>query len=114
MNGYWFRYVLVLVILRGVLVVFTYIVRLIPNERFERFNLLRIIVLLFMIMGRYYIWIYELKFGFISLTLWITFFGIFNIFMIGFLLIIILMVVWLRYIGRGAIRILWKCAWIKG
>lgn len=106
MGGYWFGYVLVLVMLRGVLVVFTYIVRLIPNERFERFNLLIIITVILIFIGGYYILVYELKFGMISLTLWRTFFGIFNIFMIGFLLIIILVVIWLRYMGRGALRVM--------
>lgn len=106
MGRYWVGYILVIVILRGVLVVFTYIVRLIPNERFERFNLLGIIFILFIIVGRYYVWIYELKFGIISLFLWESYLGVFNIFIIRFLLMIMLVVVWLRYIGRGALRVM--------
>lgn len=105
-GGYWFRYALVMVILRGVLVVFTYIVSLIPNERFERYNLFYIVIVMLMMVGGYYMWIYRLKNSFISLNLWFTFFGIFNIFIIRFLLIIILIVVWLRYMGRGALRVI--------
>lgn len=111
---YWVGYILVMVILRGVLVVFTYIVRLIPNERFERFNILNMIIVLFIIVGRYYVWIYEIKFGMITLILWNTYLGVFNVFVIGFLLIVILIVVWLRYMGRGALRVMYKYAWSKG
>lgn len=104
-GGYWFRYALVIVILRGVLVVFTYIVRLIPNERFENYNLLYMIGVIIFLIGRFYIWIYDMKIGLVSLNLWRRFFGIFNVYMIRILLAIILVVVWLRYLGCGAIRV---------
>lgn len=104
-GGYWFRYALVIVILRGVLVVFTYIVSLVPNERFENYNLIYLVRIILVLVGRFYVWIYNFKFSIISLKLWRRFFGIFNIFIIRFLLIIILIVVWFRYIGCGALRI---------
>lgn len=105
MRGYWFSYALVLVILRGVLVVFTYMVRLIPNERFENYNLLYILIIIVFMIGGYYVWIYDMKFSGISLRLWFSFVGIFNIFIVRFLLTVILIVIWLRYIGCGALRI---------
>lgn len=105
MGSYWFRYALVIVILRGVLVVFTYMVRLIPNERFENYNLLYMIGVIIFLIGRFYVWIYDLKMGIISLNLWRRFFGIFNIFIVIVLLRIMLVVVWLRYIGFGALRV---------
>lgn len=104
---YWFRYALVIVILRGVLVVFTYIVRLIPNERFENYNLLYIIGVIIFLIGRFYVWIYDIKMGVISLNLWRRFFSFFNIFIVVVLLGIILVVVWLRYMGFGALRVEW-------
>lgn len=104
-GGYWFRYALIIVILRGVLVVFTYIVSLIPNERFENYNLLYIVGIIIFIVGRFYIWRYDIKFGIIRLRLWRRFFRIFNIFIVRLLLTIILIVVWFRYVGYGALRV---------
>lgn len=101
---YWFGYALVIVILRGVLVVFTYIVSLIPNENFERYNIVYILILIILMMGGYKVWKYDIKWIFISLELWNSCISIINIFIVRFLLIIILMVVWLSYIGYGAIR----------
>lgn len=113
-GGYWFSYALILVILRGVLVVFTYIVRLIPNENFENYNLLYIVGIIILLIGGFYIWIYDLKFGLVSLNLWNRFFGIFNIFIVRLLLAIMLVVVWFRYMGYGALRITLLGAWLKG
>ena len=104
-GGYWFRYALVMVMLRGVLVVFTYIARLIPNERFERYNLIYIMRILILIVGGFYIVEYMNKWRIVSLGLWVSFVRTFNIFIIVFLLRIILVVVWLRYMKYGAVRI---------
>lgn len=103
-RGYWFRYALIIVILRGVLVVFTYIVRLIPNERFERYNLIYIFIFIVMIIGRYILY-YSYNMCFISLGIWRTYIRIFVLFMVGFLLRIILIVVWLSYMNNGALRV---------
>lgn len=54
-GGYWFRYALVIVMLRGVLVVFTYIVSLVPNERFENYNLIYLVRIILVLVGRFYI-----------------------------------------------------------
>lgn len=104
-GGYWFRYALIIVILRGVLVVFTYIVRLIPNESFENYNLVYLVSFILFMVGGFYVWLYECKYGVVSLSLWRSFFRIFNIFIVGLLLRIMLVVVWLRYIGCGALRV---------
>lgn len=105
LGGYWFSYALVIVMLRGVLVVFTYIVRLIPNERFEEYNILYILGITLFMVGGSYIWVYQWKYSFVSLNLWRSFFRIFNIFIVRFLLLIILLVVWLRYYSWGALRV---------
>lgn len=106
LGGYWFGYALIIVMLRGILVVFTYIVSLIPNDRFEEYNLLYIFRLIIFTIGGSYIFIYYNKFRRISLILWGSFFRNFNIFIVRFLLLIILLTVWLRYFGYGALRIL--------
>lgn len=101
---YWFSYALVIVMLRGVLVLFTYIVSLIPNERFERYNLVYIFIfILFFI--RIYLYNIFIDESYMSLRLWCLYIRIFNLFITSFLLRIIIIVVWLRYLGKGAIRI---------
>lgn len=110
LGTFWFRYVLLIVILRGVLVVFTYMVTLIPNESFEIYSL----ILLFIIMVIFiveYMKLYWIDIGLISVNLWITYFGLLRIFLVGFLLVIILLVVSLRYIGDGAFRVRCLNAW---
>lgn len=94
-----------MVILRGVLVVFTYMVRLIPNESFENYNVIYMVGIIFLLIEGYYFWMIDWKYGIISLSLWSSFISFFNLFIIRFLLIIILVVVWFSYIGYGAIRI---------
>lgn len=101
---YWFRYVLLIVILRGVLVVFTYIVTLTPNERFEVYSLVIVMVILF-ISAISYGANYLRDSRIISLNLWINYLGTLNLFLVRFLLIIILLVVYLRNIIRGAFHV---------
>lgn len=105
LGRYWFRYALVLVMLRGVLVVFTYIVSLIPNERFENYNIIYVVGIILLIIRGYYLYIYINNCRIYSTILWSSYISIFNIFIVIFLLIIILVVVWFRYIGFGALRI---------
>lgn len=102
-GSYWFRYLLLLVIIRGVLVVFTYILRLIPNESFEVY----IMVLIFFIMFFFlkYWGVYNVNIGFVSVNLWETYLGIFSLFLIGFLLVVIFLVVILRNINIGSVRV---------
>nr|YP_009158059.1 NADH dehydrogenase subunit 6 [Carrhotus xanthogramma]AKH36475.1 NADH dehydrogenase subunit 6 [Carrhotus xanthogramma] len=105
LGGYWFSYALVMVMLSGVLVVFTYMVSLIPNEKFEEYNLLYLLIVMMFMVSGYYMWMYQWKFSFISLSLWYSFFSSMNIFMVSFLLLIMLLVVWLSYYGYGAFRV---------
>lgn len=112
-GDYWFRYIMIIVILSGVLVVFTYIISLIPNERFERYNLVVVVLFIIIFIGMY-INKYVLSIRYICLDLWLSYVRIFNIFIVGFLLRVMLIVVWLRRVGSGAVRIRYLCAWIKG
>lgn len=112
LGGYWFSYALVIVILRGVLVLFTYLVRLVPNERFENYNLLYIFTILTIIMRGLFFYLFN-DMDYVSLNIWSSYFRIFNLFIVRFLLRIILIVVWLRYMNEGALRVSYKYAWLK-
>lgn len=101
---YWFRYIFVIVILSGVLVIFTYMTRLIPNERFENYNLLYIFIFIIITIAVYE-YTYREDTSLVSLNIWNIWFGNINIFILVVLLIIILMVVWFRYINEGSLRI---------
>lgn len=102
--GYWFCYILVIVILRGVLVIFTYITSLIPNELFENYNIIYIYIFLIIRLMSYEYILSEIN-ELISLIIWSSWYGILNIFIVSFLFIIILIIVWFRYRNQGAIRV---------
>lgn len=104
MGGYWYRYLLVMVILSGVLVLFIYIIRLIPNEKFESESLLYLFIFVIFIMG-FSDFLWKFNWRFVSLNLWLSYFGIINLLIVVFLFGIILGVVWLRYMEYGALRI---------
>lgn len=101
---FWYRYILLLIMLRGVLVIFTYIVRIIPNERFEIIRLFYGGILVFFLMameGHFFIF----KDLYIGVVLWQ--FRIFwvNLFLILFLLVVIIIVVWITLLERIPVRV---------
>lgn len=103
---FWFGYILILVILSGVLVVFTYVVRLIPNERFE---FLRLVYLVFMIIWIIMIeinYIIMIEINFISNLLWDRIFRNLNLYLVIFLLRIIIIVIYVRIPNEGALRLI--------
>lgn len=104
LGTFWFRYILLLVIIRGVIVLFTYIVRLIPNESFEIYGLIMFFSFMILIFLGYNI-SFLIDIRIIRVNLWITLLRIFNLILISFLLVIILLVVYLRYIEEGAFRV---------
>lgn len=98
---FWFRYILLIAILRGVFEVFTYIVTFIPNETFEFYGL----VLLFSLVSFFIItWVNyysnSLELATIGLGITLSFFRLFSV---RFLLCIILIVVSSRYFDDGAL-----------
>lgn len=104
LGTFWFRYVLLMVMIRGVLVIFTYIVSLVPNESFEIYGL----VILFFLIRVFIITLsnfYNIEnFEYITINLWITYIRFLRLFLVGFLLGIILLVVILGHINNGALR----------
>ena len=103
---YWYRYILVLVIIRGVLVLFTYIARLIPNERFEYISLVYVSLFLYtvILLRIKYIVLYYSDIRKIVLKIWIILLGTYNLYLVIFLLLVIVIVVWLRNFDAGAVR----------
>lgn len=112
LGGFWFRYIIILVILRGVIVVFIYIASLIPNERFEFLSLFLFLFFIFILIDNFFM-INDRIIDEISLKIWRFDFYIYNIFLIVFLFSVILMVVWLRCTESGVIRVILLCAWFK-
>lgn len=110
---FWFRYVLLMVILRGVIVVFTYIITLIPNESFEIYSLvIFFFIIVIFVVGL--LEVYENDFRIVSVNLWNRCFRMMILFLVRFLLGVILLVVSLRYMSDGAFRINYLSAWVKG
>nr|YP_010252261.1 NADH dehydrogenase subunit 6 [Desis jiaxiangi]QTX95134.1 NADH dehydrogenase subunit 6 [Desis jiaxiangi] len=104
MSTYWFSYALVMVMLSGILVLFMYMISLIPNESFEIYNL---IIIFFFLMWGLNVGFEEFKIdnSFICMNLWMNYVGIFNLFLVSFLLSIMIMVVWLSWCSKGTLRI---------
>nr|AIW06235.1 NADH dehydrogenase subunit 6 [Araneae sp. MT-2014] len=104
MGSYWFSYVLVMVMLSGVLIVFTYMVSLIPNESFETYNLIFLSMFIVMMMSEVY-GLYNNDKSVMVFNMWSSYLGIFNLFMVVYLLGVMIMVVWLSNLSEGAIRV---------
>nr|YP_010415031.1 NADH dehydrogenase subunit 6 [Araniella displicata]URW97650.1 NADH dehydrogenase subunit 6 [Araniella displicata] len=103
--SYWFSYMMVLVLMSGVLVVFTYMMSILPNESFE------ISSLIFVIMGitilhNYKGWVLEsqeISLG--SMKLWGDLMLVGSLVLVSYLLFMMIMIVWVSIMEKGAIRI---------
>nr|YP_010611003.1 NADH dehydrogenase subunit 6 [Lycosa grahami]WAQ70325.1 NADH dehydrogenase subunit 6 [Lycosa grahami] len=102
-GSYWFSYLLLLVMLSGVLVVFTYMVSLIPNESFEIYGMLFMFLFMFFFVKYYNL--FEVNMGFVSMNLWESYLGMFSLFLVGFLLVIMFLVVLLSNMNFGSVRV---------
>nr|YP_009115239.1 NADH dehydrogenase subunit 6 [Wadicosa fidelis]AIZ97185.1 NADH dehydrogenase subunit 6 [Wadicosa fidelis] len=102
-GSYWFSYLLLLVMLSGVLVVFTYMVSLIPNEVFEIYTVVLVFFLLFFL--KKYDNLYMMNMGFVSVNLWESYLGMFSLFLISFLLVVMFLVVLLSNMNIGSVRV---------
>lgn len=100
---YWYRYIIILVVLRGVMVVFIYIARLIPNEEFDYIKVIILILFLLVMVGLVVEGIRLMGRRFLSLVLWISLIKEFNLFIVSFLLYIIIGVVYISRIKDGNI-----------
>nr|YP_010318771.1 NADH dehydrogenase subunit 6 [Asemonea sichuanensis]ULX45820.1 NADH dehydrogenase subunit 6 [Asemonea sichuanensis] len=104
MGGYWFSYILLMVMLSGVMVIFTYMSSLYPNESFESYNLVYVFMFMIFYTGMLILF-YNINHSYISIGVWSSWFSMFNLCLVIFLLSIMLIVVWMSYMGYGSVRI---------
>nr|QNV12131.1 NADH dehydrogenase subunit 6 [Araneus diadematus] len=105
LSSFWFSYMMVLVLMSGVLVVFTYMMSVLPNESFEVSSLM---VLVFSIVLMYKNKFHEeiiqdISLG--SMKIWESMTMMLSLFLVIYLLFIMVMVVWVGMMERGAVRI---------
>nr|YP_626386.1 NADH dehydrogenase subunit 6 [Trichonephila clavata]AAS15716.1 NADH dehydrogenase subunit 6 [Trichonephila clavata] len=104
-GSYWFSYMLVLVMLSGVLVVFTYMMSIFPNESFEISSLLIVMVMFFI----FYSFKEESKFfmnwSSMSVKIWEGVSMLSSLYLVMFLLAVMIVVIWLSGMKEGAVRI---------
>ena len=103
-GSYWYRYLLVLVVIRGVLVIFSYIARLIPNEEFEILRLINFIIVGIIVFERR-VFSFANDLREISFKIWEVWIIGVNIFIVVYLLVVMVIVVWLRGKEGQSLRI---------
>nr|YP_010022218.1 NADH dehydrogenase subunit 6 [Oxyopes licenti]QOL12233.1 NADH dehydrogenase subunit 6 [Oxyopes licenti] len=101
---FWFSYMLLMVMLSGVLVIFTYMVSLVPNESFEVVNL---VILLSFMVSMFLNWglNFNNDMGIMSMDLWASYLGSFSLFLVIFLLAVMLLVVVVSCMTEGSFRV---------
>nr|QNV12105.1 NADH dehydrogenase subunit 6 [Araneus quadratus] len=105
LSSFWFSYMMILVLMSGVLVVFTYMMSVLPNESFEISSLVLLILgVVMMYKSNFYTEFYQnISLG--SMKIWEKMTMVLSMFLVIYLLFIMIMVVWLSVMERGAIRI---------
>nr|QDP17862.1 NADH dehydrogenase subunit 6 [Parachtes riberai] len=105
-SSVWFGLVMVLVMLSGVLVVFTYMVSLIPNDKFEFFGVIvSMVIMMFMYIVMENVLVCGFDISFLSTSLWEMDFSLYLVFGLGFLLMIMLFVIEVVGSFLGALRV---------
>nr|YP_009691858.1 NADH dehydrogenase subunit 6 [Cyclosa japonica]QEG58638.1 NADH dehydrogenase subunit 6 [Cyclosa japonica] len=106
LSSFWFSYMIILILMSGVLVVFTYMMGVLPNESFEVSSLV-VIVMSLALMYKYSEmneFIMEESLG--SMLIWSGSLYMLSLMLVIYLLIMMVMVVWMSMMEKGAIRIL--------
>lgn len=101
---FWFGYILILIVLRGVLVVFTYVISLIPNESFEYFSIFFIFLFFLFFFASKKFMIIDNQ-SLLRILLWEGLIRGYLLYLGVFLLRIIIIVIFLRRVIEGALRI---------
>nr|AJR33123.1 NADH dehydrogenase subunit 6 [Cyrtophora moluccensis] len=105
LSSFWFSYMLILVLMSGVLVVFTYMMSVLPNEGFEVSSLVMLVLgVVFMTKySGYDEYFMDMSMG--SMKIWMSMTLVISVFLVIYLLVMMVMVVWLSMLEKGAIRI---------
>nr|YP_009680184.1 NADH dehydrogenase subunit 6 [Neoscona scylla]QDF64718.1 NADH dehydrogenase subunit 6 [Neoscona scylla] len=105
LSSFWFSYMVILVLMSGVLVVFTYMMSVLPNESFEISSLM-MLILGFVLMYKSSIYSEFIQdVGLSSMKIWTGVTMLMSLFLVMYLLFIMIMVVWVSMMELGAIRI---------
>nr|YP_010352468.1 NADH dehydrogenase subunit 6 [Brachypelma albiceps]UIO59252.1 NADH dehydrogenase subunit 6 [Brachypelma albiceps] len=99
---FWYSIVLLLVMLSGVMVVFSYMASMSPNNKFELWY--SGVVMMMLVSYEFWGW-WQVDYTFFSMELWNLVVMVVNEFMVIFLLVIMLMVVWLSGWWNGPVRV---------
>nr|YP_009117197.1 NADH dehydrogenase subunit 6 [Neoscona theisi]AJE26553.1 NADH dehydrogenase subunit 6 [Neoscona theisi] len=105
LSSFWFSYMVILVLMSGVLVVFTYMMSVLPNESFEVSSLMVLVLgVVFLYKSDSYAdFIQNMSLG--SMKIWAGVTMLMSLFLVVYLLFIMVMVVWVSMMELGAIRI---------
>nr|YP_009172227.1 NADH dehydrogenase subunit 6 [Cyrtarachne nagasakiensis]ALF36384.1 NADH dehydrogenase subunit 6 [Cyrtarachne nagasakiensis] len=105
LSMFWFSYMLVLVMMSGVLVIFSYMMSILPNESFEVSSLMILMLgmVIFLSGGEFLEFIQNTSLS--SIMIWSGMMMMISMFLVIYLLFIMILVVWLSMMEWGAIRI---------
>nr|YP_009240935.1 NADH dehydrogenase subunit 6 [Neoscona adianta]ALF63169.1 NADH dehydrogenase subunit 6 [Neoscona adianta] len=105
LSSFWFSYMVILVMMSGVLVVFTYMMSVLPNESFEVSSLMMLVLgIVFLYKNTLYNdFIQDVSLS--SMKIWVGVTMLMSLFLVVYLLFIMIMIVWVSMMEWGAIRI---------
>lgn len=102
---FWVGYLLILIILRGVLVVFSYILRIIPNFAFENFRILMsFLVTLTVVSSVIEKFVYRDARGYVY-RIWGPHIRLITLYLVSILLLLIVIVLYISIYTKGSLRI---------
>nr|YP_009172240.1 NADH dehydrogenase subunit 6 [Hypsosinga pygmaea]ALF36397.1 NADH dehydrogenase subunit 6 [Hypsosinga pygmaea] len=105
-SSFWFSYMVILVMMSGVLVIFSYMMSILPNESFEISGLLFLFLEIFLIYKTNYSSEFVQDVSLEGVKIWWNCSLMYSLFLVMYLLLMMVMVVWISLMERGAIRIL--------
>lgn len=102
---FWGGYLLLIVMLRGILVIFSYILRLVPNLAFEEFRmfmpLLLVLILVYLEIEKFYL----IDFSLYIFSIWGGSLRIITFYLVRLLLLLIVIVLHIREMKKGSVRV---------
>nr|AUJ21346.1 NADH dehydrogenase subunit 6 [Tetragnatha similis] len=101
----WVGYLLVLVMLSGILVIFSYMLSLIPNLAFEEFNLFMPMLLLVFAGYSIYEKFYMDNVSLYTYSIWVSELSSMTFYLVSLLLLLMVIVLFLSIMGKGSLRV---------
>nr|YP_009161629.1 NADH dehydrogenase subunit 6 [Cyclosa argenteoalba]AKN58358.1 NADH dehydrogenase subunit 6 [Cyclosa argenteoalba] len=107
LSSFWFSYMIILVLMSGVLVVFTYMMGVLPNESFEVSSLVMIVMGLVLTYKYFEFDEFILDESMSSMMIWEGTMFIMSLLLVVYLLGMMVIIVWMSMMEKGAIRIIY-------